>query len=90
VIWVTRLDGIEIVVNSDLVESIEATPDTILTLIDGNRYLVQESAADVVERIRRYRVSILTLLDSSAVEPPAEATPAPAVNLYVLPSDNRS
>ena len=56
-IWVTRLNGTEMVVNADLLESIESTPDTVLTLVDGKRYVISESAAEVVERVRRFRAS---------------------------------
>jgi flagellar protein FlbD len=78
-IWVTRLNGSEIVVNADLLETIESTPDTVLTLVDGKKYVVQEPAADVVRRIQAYRASILRIID--------EPTPAPAPNadLYLLP-----
>jgi len=77
------------VVNSDLVESIESTPDTILTLVDGKRYVVSEPAAEVVARIRAFRASILSYLDQPAVAPPAPDS-GQAPNLYVLPSDNRA
>jgi flagellar protein FlbD len=87
VIWVTRLNGTEMVINSDLVESLESTPDTVLMLVDGKRYVVAESAAEIVARIRAFRASILSLLD----QPAATASPAssPAPNLYVLPTDSR-
>ena len=87
-IWVTRLNGTEMVINSDLVESIESTPDTVLMLVDGKRYVVAESAAEVVTRIRAFRASILAHLDQPNVAPPA-AAPSPAPNLYVLPTDHR-
>jgi flagellar protein FlbD len=74
-------------VNSDLVESIESTPDTVLTLVDGKRYVIQENAAEVIERIRRFRASILLLLDTPAAAPPA-AAPAPKSSLYVVPSES--
>ena len=87
-IWVTRLNGTEMVINSDLVESIESTPDTVLLLVDGKRYVVSEPAAEVVARIRAFRASILGLLDHSQVAAPAPA-PTSAPNLYVLPTDGR-
>ena len=78
-IWVTRLNGTEMVVNADLVESIESTPDTVLTLVDGKRYVISESAAEVVERVRRFRASILVLLDMPAARPaPAQGTAHPS------------
>ena len=64
-IWVTRLNGSEIVVNADLIETVESTPDTVLTLVDGKKYVVHEGAATVVERVQAYRASILALLEDS-------------------------
>ena len=78
-IWVTRLNGSEIVVNADLIEMLESTPDTVLTLVDGKKYVVQENARDVVERIQAYRASILRIVDGPA-------TPASTnADLYLLP-----
>jgi flagellar protein FlbD len=78
-IWVTRLNGSEIVVNADLIETMESTPDTVLTLVDGKKYVVQEAAADVVQRIQAYRASILRIVET----PPAP--PANNADLYLLP-----
>jgi flagellar protein FlbD len=75
-------------VNSDLVESIESTPDTVLTLVDGKRYLIQENAAEVIERIRRFRASILLLLDSPAAAPATPPAPKSTAPLYVVPSES--
>jgi flagellar protein FlbD len=58
-IWATRLNGNEMVINADLIESIEATPDTVITLIDGKKYIVGEPAAELVARIVRYRAAII-------------------------------
>jgi flagellar protein FlbD len=58
-IWVTRLNGNEFVLNADLIEQIEAIPDTVVTLIDGRKYMVAESAYEVVDRVVRFRASIL-------------------------------
>ena len=54
-IFVTRLDGKEVVVNIDLVATIERTPDTLLTLTTGDRILVKESLEQIVERAVAYR-----------------------------------
>lgn len=86
-IWVTRLNGSEMVVNSDLMEAIEATPDTVITLVDGKRYVVHERPEEIVALIRAFRASILTLIDE--VQSPAPSA-ASATNLYVLPTDGRS
>ena len=80
-IWVTRLNGSEIVVNADLIETVESTPDTVLTLVDGKKYVVQENAADVVGRIQAFRASILRIVDLPAAPPAA----AGGADLYLLP-----
>lgn len=76
-IIVTRLNGTEIVVNADLIETIEATPDTVVTLVDGTRYVVEEPPATIIERVMGFRAAVLRLGDepitSSATEPPDRA-----------------
>ena len=62
-ILVHHLRGDPVYVNADLIESVEATPDTALTLIDGRRILVAEDPAEVVERFTRFRASLLTVAD---------------------------
>jgi flagellar protein FlbD len=83
-IWVTRLNGSEIVVNADLIETLESTPDTVLTLVDGKKYVVQETAGDVVQRIQAYRASILRIIDGP-VDSGDRAPSAGAADLYLLP-----
>jgi flagellar protein FlbD len=55
VITVSRLDGSEVVVNAELIELVEATPDTHLTLTDGKRLIVRETPDEVVARVIAYR-----------------------------------
>ncbi len=50
-----RLDGKEFVVNSHLIETVEATPDTVITLTNGHKYVVQEPVAAVVREAVRYQ-----------------------------------
>lgn len=50
-IKVTRLDGAEFVVNSDLILFVESTPDTVIRLTTGERILVREAVDEVIERI---------------------------------------
>jgi flagellar protein FlbD len=45
--------------NADLLESIEATPDTVLTLVDGRRIVVSDSPDEIAERIVEFRASVL-------------------------------
>ncbi len=57
-ILVTRLDGTELVVNVDLIITIERTPDTVLTLTTGDRIMVKESLEEIVTRAVTYRYRI--------------------------------
>ena len=54
-ILLTRLDGRELVVNSDLILTVEATPDTMVTLTTGDRLLVRQAVQDVVDRAVAFR-----------------------------------
>jgi uncharacterized protein YlzI (FlbEa/FlbD family) len=59
VIFLSRLDGQQIVVNADLIERLETKPDTIITLVDGTNYVVAESLQKVVARVRMFKASVL-------------------------------
>lgn len=54
-ITVSRLDGTELVVNAELIEFIETTPDSVITLVDGKKLVVLESAPEIVSRVMTYR-----------------------------------
>jgi flagellar protein FlbD len=54
-IWLTRLNRLPLVLNSDLIEHIDVTPDTVIALTTGQILRVRESAEDVVERIIEFR-----------------------------------
>ena len=58
-IWVTRLDGTELAVNSDLILTIESTPDTVLALTNGERLLVQQTVPEIIERILAFRRQVV-------------------------------
>jgi flagellar protein FlbD len=87
VIHLTRLSGRELYLNADLICSVEAHPDTVVTLVDGKHYVVTESTTEVVEAITRFRATVLALADSLA-GPADDAEPetdAPSSGqLYVL------
>lgn len=50
----TRLNGDEFVVNAELIQYIEARPDTIITLVGKERVLVKESVDEIVRRVIEY------------------------------------
>ena len=58
-IELTRLNGRPMVLNSDLIKTAEASPDTMLTLINGEKLIVREDCAEVTERIVVYRARLL-------------------------------
>jgi flagellar protein FlbD len=58
-IELTRLNGNPMVLNSDLIKTAEASPDTMLTLINGEKLIVREETAEVVERVLAYRARLL-------------------------------
>ncbi len=60
-IEVTRLNGHPIAVNCDLVKFVEATPDTTLTLITGERLNVREPCAQVLQLIAQWRSNVLRI-----------------------------
>ena len=53
-IELTRLNGKDLVVNAELIELIESTPDTILTLTTGRKIMVKESVEEVVKKVKEY------------------------------------
>ncbi|HYG98939.1 MAG TPA: flagellar FlbD family protein [Terriglobales bacterium] len=64
-IRLTRLNNQPLAVNADLIKFVEQAPDTVLTLVTGEKLVVRESAKEVLERILQFRRSILSGLASS-------------------------
>jgi len=60
-IIVTRLHGTTVAANCDLIERVEASPETVVTLVDGSRYVVRESVAEIVDKVRAFRASVVLL-----------------------------
>ena len=58
-IRLTRMDGREMYVNPDLIETIEENPDTHIALLNGNRYLVLEPASVIIDRIVSFKARII-------------------------------
>jgi len=59
-IQLTRLNSHPLIVNSDLIKLIEMAPDTVLTLISGEKIVVLESSDQVIEKIIAYRREFLS------------------------------
>jgi len=58
----SRINGAEVTVNAELIETIEATPDTIVSLTTGKKLIVVESVDQVIEKVMTYRRALATPL----------------------------
>lgn len=76
---VTRPDGSTLLINPDRIETVEDTPDCVITMADGKKILVRESAAEIAERFRVYqrgiRVSDARFGGRRRSDPPARHDP---------------
>lgn len=57
-IELTRLNDNPLILNADLIETIESTPDTVITLTTGKKVMVLESVSEVREKVLEYRRSV--------------------------------
>jgi flagellar protein FlbD len=69
VILLTRLNGPVFALNPDLVERADATPDTVVTLVDGTKYVVGQSLPELVALIRQYRASVVAEAQQMVSQP---------------------
>jgi flagellar protein FlbD len=86
VISLTRFSGQRFALNPDLIERVEATPDTVITLVDGSRQIVVEDLDDVVAKVQHFRAAVVALSQRMEVLPlgdgtPAAVEPAPSLRL---------
>lgn len=58
-IQLTRLNNTRLAVNSDLIKYVEEAPDTVITLLNGEKLVVRETTEQVIERVRDFRRSVL-------------------------------
>ena len=58
-IHLTRLNNTSLTINSDLIKFVEQSPDTVITLLNGEKILVRESAEQVLDRIVDFRRRLL-------------------------------
>jgi flagellar protein FlbD len=69
VIRVTRLNNTPFLINSDLIKFVEQAPDTLITLVNGEKIIVQESVDDIVDRIILFRRSVIEGCGSTGSDP---------------------
>jgi flagellar protein FlbD len=70
-ILVHRLKGEPFFVNADLIDSVEATPDTVLSLVDGRRVVIADAPEEIVERIIHFRAAVLVAAEQLRAGEPA-------------------
>lgn len=58
-IQLTRLNNTRLAVNCDLIKYVEESPDTVITLLNGEKVVVRETTAEVIARVREFRRSVL-------------------------------
>jgi flagellar protein FlbD len=73
-IRLTRLNSQPITVNSDLIKFVESNPDTVITLVNGDKILVHETSAEVVERVIAFRRAVIS--GSASIADPAAGSAA--------------
>ncbi len=60
-IRLTRINRVPLVLNADLIEHVETTPDTVIAMTNGQKFMVTESADEVIEKVIEFRRSIARL-----------------------------
>lgn len=83
-ITLTRLTGAQFALNPDLVERVDCTPDTVITLVDGTKYLVSETLQEVIGLVLEYRARIVA--GASAIER-QDASATRRTRLSAVPAD---
>lgn len=78
-IHVTRLNHTPVVLNAELIEHIETTPDTVITLTTGQKFMVLESSEEIIRRVMTFRRAILTPVVAGGEEPTGDYTTSPRV-----------
>lgn len=62
-IHLRMINGTEIVLNSDLIEFMEATPDTVISLSSGKKMLVRESVSEIIDKVVEFQARIGLLVE---------------------------
>jgi flagellar protein FlbD len=75
-IRLTRLNGSSIALNSDLIKFVENAPDTVITLINGEKVIVRESTEDLIRKLVEFRRSVLEGIPSVGLDQNAVITPS--------------
>ena len=77
-VHLTRLGGPVFTLNPDLIERAEATPDTVVTLVNGSKYVIRESLDELTDLIIAYRARVISAAHQvELTEEPETSEPAP-------------
>ena len=60
-ITLTRMNDTQYTLNCELIEMIEETPDTVVTLVSGKKFIVKESREEIISRVCEYKRKIMIL-----------------------------
>jgi flagellar protein FlbD len=84
-ILLKRLNGTEFGINADLIERLEITPDTVVTLVDGTKYVVADTVDEVIDRIVAFRARILAAAEGTLADD--DAAPVSPLRLVAESSE---
>lgn len=84
VIMLTRLNGSPFALNPDLIERVERTPDTVITLVDGKHYVVEEGLDQVIDLVTHSRAVVLAEVAAAQVR--ADAAHLVDASVHSVPS----
>ncbi len=62
-IWLTHLRGKPFVLNAEMIETVEALPDTTITLFNGRKFIVQEKVEEVISKVIEYKRQAYPVMD---------------------------
>jgi len=63
-IQLTKINGHQIVLNADLIEYMEETPDTVITLTNNDKVIVRDRMTEIVDKVVRYRRTVAGLVEA--------------------------
>ena len=68
-IRLTRINQVPLILNADLIEHVETTPDTVISMTNGQKFVVRESSDEVVRKVIEFRREILKNCPSPVLDP---------------------
>lgn len=57
-IFVTKMNNETVLLNNDLIETIEETPDTVVTLTTGKKFIIKESSKEILDKVIDFKMKI--------------------------------